>query len=162
LSARRSTTSSTVKPRTFLPPPTSSSTVVPWWVPLEAGGSGWRSARQPSTTVISVPRTFTTPATGGGAPGLRGDPTRGTLWRQRFELLRRPPLRRRDAPAAAARVRGVAHHGVADVRQVHPDLMRPPGVEREAQQVGLGETRHHRCMRHRVATARQHGHPLAI
>src|SRR5947207_7786883 len=246
--ARRSTTSSTVKPRTFLPPPTSRSTVVPLWVPLAAGGSGWRSARQPSTTVTRVPRTLTRPATSGGVPGIRvvasrgrisrtrsasaaqtSVPTRNTsrrttpaslirceepkilqgvalskqsgvscragqrggeiggpfraqgdadtadrvvereaggvqqlARRERFELLRRPPLRRRDPPAAAQRVLRVAYHRVTDMRQVHADLMGAPGAEREPQQVGLREARTDRRVRHRVAAAGEHRHPLAI
>src|SRR6266702_185515 len=78
---RRSTTSSTVKPRTLLPRPTSSTTVVP--EPASSGGSGWRSARHPSTTVTSVPRTLTRPATTGGAPGIRVGTSRGRISRTR-------------------------------------------------------------------------------
>src|SRR5207247_522465 len=80
LTARRSTTSSTVKPRTF-PASTSSSTVVPSTPP--AAGSGWRRARHPSTTVTKVPRTFTRPATTEGAPGIRVAPSRGRISRTR-------------------------------------------------------------------------------
>src|SRR5207253_242830 len=106
--ARRSTTSSTVKPRTFLPAPTSRSTVVPPWVPLDAGGSGWRSARQPSTTVTSVPRTLTRPATAGGAPGMRVVASRGRISRTRSASAahRSPPTRntsRRTTPASLIR-----------------------------------------------------------
>src|SRR5436189_3588135 len=78
----RSTTSSTVKPRTFFPPPTSRSTVVPPPCP-SAEGSGCRNARHPSTTVTRVPRTFTTPATTGGAPGIRVGSSRGRISRTR-------------------------------------------------------------------------------
>src|SRR5947199_164804 len=82
----KSTTSSTVKPRTFFPPPTSRSTVVP--APPapprpSAEGSGCRSARHPSTTVTRVPRTLTTPATTGGAPGIRVGWSRGRIPRTR-------------------------------------------------------------------------------
>src|SRR5437899_1023685 len=80
LTARRSTTSSTVKPRTF-PASSSSSTVVPSTPP--AAGSGWRRARHPSTTVTKVPRTFTRPATTEGAPGIRVAPSRGRISRTR-------------------------------------------------------------------------------
>src|SRR2546425_6463135 len=80
LTARRSTTSSTVKPRTF-PASTSSSTVVP--SPPPVAGSGWRRARHPSTTVTKVPRTFTRPATTDGAPGIRVAPSRGRISRTR-------------------------------------------------------------------------------
>src|SRR5229473_1870007 len=89
----RSTTSSTVKPRTFFPAPTSSSTVVPdprppapppSPPPSPSGwGSGCRNARHPSTTVTSVPRTLTTPATTGGAPGIRVGSSRGRISRTR-------------------------------------------------------------------------------
>src|SRR5437762_3592770 len=254
--ARRSTTSSTVKPRTFLPSPTSRSTVVPPSVPLDAGGSGWRSARQPSTTVTSVPRTLTRPATAGGAPGIRvvasrgrisrtrsasaahrSPPTRNTsrrttpaslirceeakilqgvalskqsrvirragqrscqvggpfgphrhpragnrmvegepggvqqlARRQCFELLRRVPLRRRDAATAPVRVLGVAHDGVADVRQVHADLMRPSRTEREEQQArGIAVEPVHdpgtpfgRTLRERRAPLHQHVHQRVV
>src|SRR6059036_3100680 len=78
----RSTTSSTVKPRTFFPPPTSRSTVVPPPSP-SAEGSGCRNARHPSTTVTRVPRTLTTPATTGGAPGIRVGSSRGRISRTR-------------------------------------------------------------------------------
>src|SRR5437763_1331106 len=78
---RRSTTSSTVKPRSFFPRPTSGTTVVPG--PASPGGSGWRSARHPSTTVTSVPRTLTRPATTGGAPGIRVGVSRGRISRTR-------------------------------------------------------------------------------
>src|SRR5947199_7968970 len=82
----KSTTSSTVKPRTFFPPPTSRSTVVP--DPPSpprpsAEGSGCRSARHPSTSVTRVPRTLTTPATTGGAPGIRVGASRGRISRTR-------------------------------------------------------------------------------
>src|SRR6266436_5840321 len=80
----RSTTSSTVKPRTFFPPPTSRSTVVPDTPPPpSAEGSGCRSARHPSTSVTRVPRTLTTPATTGGAPGIRVGSSRGRISRTR-------------------------------------------------------------------------------
>src|SRR5260370_13309824 len=78
---RRSTTSSTVKPRTFFPPATSRRIVVAG--PASAAGSGWRSARHPSTTVTRVPRTLTRPATTGGAPGIRVGATPGTISRTR-------------------------------------------------------------------------------
>src|SRR5947208_15776988 len=46
------------------------------------GESGGRpSARHPSTTVTSVPRTFTSPATTGGAPGIRVVGRRGRISR---------------------------------------------------------------------------------
>src|SRR5437867_69333 len=51
---------------------------------------------------------------------------------------------------------------MTDMRQVHADLMGAPGAEREPQQVGLREARHHRRVRHRVAAAGEHRHPLAI
>src|SRR6266568_1608210 len=92
----RSTTSSTVKPRTFFPPPTSRSTVVPEPLPPpSAAGSGCRSARHPSTTVTSVPRTLTTPATTGGAPGIRVGSNHGTISRTRSASAAqtRPPTR---------------------------------------------------------------------
>src|SRR5712691_3112930 len=83
----RSTTSSTVKPRTFFPPPPSRSTVVPAPPPPPPPPSGWgsgcRSARHPSTTVTRVPRTLTTPATTGGAPGIRVGSSRGRISRTR-------------------------------------------------------------------------------
>src|SRR5258708_23043153 len=46
----------------------------------EAGGA-WPSARHPSTTVTRVPRTFTSPATTGGAPGIRVVGRRGRISR---------------------------------------------------------------------------------
>src|ERR1041385_3526129 len=48
-----------------------------------AGGAGGAcpSARHPSTTVINVPRTFTSPATTGGAPGMRVVGRRGRISR---------------------------------------------------------------------------------
>src|SRR5882762_6935785 len=80
----RSTTSSTVKPRTFFPPPPSRSTVVPDPPPPPpAKESGCRNARHPSTTVTRVPRTLTTPATTGGAPGIRVGSSRGRISRTR-------------------------------------------------------------------------------
>src|SRR2546427_9963965 len=92
----RSTTSSTVKPRTFFPPPTSRSTVVPEPLPPPAAaGSGCRSARHPSTTVTRVPRTLTPPATTGGAPGMRVGSNHGTISRTRSASAAqtRPPTR---------------------------------------------------------------------
>src|SRR5438034_351597 len=92
----RSTTSSTVKPRSFFPPPTSRSTVVPEPLPPpSAAGSGCRSARHPSTTVTRVPRTLTTPATTGGAPGIRVGSNHGTISRTRSASAAqtRPPTR---------------------------------------------------------------------
>src|SRR6266699_1242499 len=92
----KSTTSSTVKPRTFFPPPTSRSTVVPEPLPPpSAAGSGCRSARHPSTTVTRVPRTLTTPATTGGAPGIRVGSNHGTISRTRSASAAqtRPPTR---------------------------------------------------------------------
>src|SRR5712692_335221 len=92
----RSTTSSTVKPRTFFPPPTSRSTVVPEPLPPpSAAGSGCRRARHPSTTVTRVPRTLTTPATTGGAPGIRVGSNHGTISRTRSASAAqtRPPTR---------------------------------------------------------------------
>src|SRR5882762_9925677 len=81
----RSTTSSTVKPRTFFAPPTSRSTVGPEPPPPSpsADGSGCFNARHPSTTVTRVPRTLTTPATTGGAPGIRVGSSRGRISRTR-------------------------------------------------------------------------------
>src|SRR6266568_863023 len=245
----RSTTSSTVKPRTFFPPPTSRSTVVPEPLPPpSAAGSGCRSARHPSTTVTRVPRTLTTPATTGGAPGIRVGSNHGTIsrtrsasaaqtrpptrnsssrttpvslirseepkilqgvalskqirigdrfpqrWneiggpfgaqvepraahrmgerepgrmqqlprRERLEALGRPPLGRRDAPAAAEGVLPVAHDRVSHVRQMHADLVGAPGAERHAQQVGLREPRGHPHVRDRVAPPPEHRHALAI
>src|SRR3989454_5244825 len=80
----RSTTSSTVKPRTFFPPPTSRSTVVPEPLPPASGeASGCRSARHPSTTVTRLPLRLTPPATTGGAPGIRVGSSRGRISRTR-------------------------------------------------------------------------------
>src|SRR5467141_1929043 len=45
------------------------------------GGGGRPNARHPSTTVTSVPRTFTSPATTGGAPGIRVVGRRGRISR---------------------------------------------------------------------------------
>src|SRR5438093_1209064 len=222
----RSTTSSTVKPRTFFPPPTSRSTVGPEPLPPpSAAGSGCRSARHPSTTVTRVPRALTTPATTGGAPGIRVGSNHGTIsrtrsasaahtrpptrnsssrttpvslirseeakilqgvalskqiriggrfpqrWneiggpfgaqvepraahrmgerepgrvqqlprRQRLEPLGRLPLGRRDAAAPAEGVLPIAHDRVSHVRQMHADLVRAPGAELHAQQVGFHE-----------------------
>src|SRR6266480_5588074 len=103
----RSTTSSTVKPRTFFPPPTSRSTVVPPPSP-SAEGSGCRNARHPSTTVTRVPRTLTTPATTGGAPGIRVGSSRGRISRTRSASAAqtRPPTRNsssRTTPASLIR-----------------------------------------------------------
>src|SRR2546422_11380253 len=54
-------------------------------VPASGDGVGERggrpSARHPSTTVTSVPRTFTSPATTGGAPGIRVVGRRGRISR---------------------------------------------------------------------------------
>src|SRR2546428_395506 len=103
---RRSTTSSTVKPRTLRPPPTSSSTVVPPFEP--AGGSGWRSARHPSTTVTRVPRTFTRPATTGGAPGIRVGSSRGRISRTvsaSAAQVRRPTRNRSSRTTPASLIR---------------------------------------------------------
>src|SRR6058998_562428 len=105
----RSTTSSTVKPRTFFPPPTSRSTVVPEPLPPpSAAGSGCRSARHPSTSVTRVPRTLTTPATTGGAPGIRVGLSRGRISRTRSASAaqRRRPTRNsssRTTPASLIR-----------------------------------------------------------
>src|SRR5881296_2246305 len=101
-----STTSSTVKPISFAPapapppvppcpccPPFAASSalpssrmiVEPVVVPASGDGVGERggrpSARHPSTTVTSVPRTFTSPATTGGAPGIRVVGRRGRISR---------------------------------------------------------------------------------
>src|SRR6058998_3877409 len=54
-------------------------------VPASGDGVGERggrpSARHPSTTVTRVPRTFTSPATTGGAPGIRVVGRRGRISR---------------------------------------------------------------------------------
>src|SRR6266705_2534772 len=126
LTERRSTTSSTVKPRTFLPPSISSSTVVPPPPPSPppppppppaspgspgsppARGSPWRRARPPSTTVPRGPRPFTRPATRAGAPGILVDRKRGRISRTRSASTaqRRLPTRKtssRTAPASLIR-----------------------------------------------------------
>src|SRR5437588_1961884 len=243
---RRSTTSSTVKPRTFFPRPTSSTTVVAG--PASPGGSGWRSARHPSTTVTRVPRTLTRPATTGGAPGMRVGASQGRISRtrsasaaqtrlptrktssrttpaslirseeakilqgvalskqtriggrfgerrhqvarplraqheprtghrvdqpeqsgvqqlaggQRFEALGLPARRRCDAAAAPERVLAVAYDRVPHVRQVDADLVRAPGPELQAHQVGVGEARDDARVRDGVAAAGEHRHALAI
>src|SRR5438309_152595 len=103
---RRSTTSSTVKPRTLRPSPTSSSTVVPPSEPW--GGSGWPSARHPSTTVTRVPRTFTRPATTGGAPGIRVGSSRGRISRTvsaSAAQVRRPTRNRSSRTTPASLIR---------------------------------------------------------
>src|SRR3989449_1189158 len=103
---RRSTTSSTVKPRTLRPSPTSSSTVVPPSEP--SGGSGWPSARHPSTTVTKVPRTFTRPATTGGAPGIRVGWSRGRISRTASASaaqVRRPTRNRSSRTTPASLIR---------------------------------------------------------
>src|SRR2546422_2281434 len=103
---RRSTTSSTVKPRTLRPPPTSSSTVVPPSEPV--GGSGWPSARHPSTTVTRVPRTFTRPATTGRPPGIRVGSSRGRISRTvaaSTAQVRRPTRNRSSRTTPASLIR---------------------------------------------------------
>src|SRR5882672_9192798 len=94
-----SITSSTVKPISCLlvpppppPPPSPASSPLPnsRMIVEPAGpasgdgsgeGGGRPSARHPSTTVTSVPRTFTSPATTGGAPGIRVVGRRGRISR---------------------------------------------------------------------------------
>src|SRR2546425_9081813 len=99
----RSPTSSTVKPRPFFPPPTPRSTVVPPPSP-SAEGSGCRNARHPSTTVTGVPRTLTTPATTGGAPGIRVGSSRGRISRTRSASAaqRRRPTRNKSSRTTPA------------------------------------------------------------
>src|SRR5438445_947622 len=82
--------------------------------------------------------------------------------RERLEPLRVAPLRRRHAATAAEGVLAVADDGVADLAQVHTDLMRASRAERDAQQVGLGEVRDDGHVADRVAPARLHGHALAV
>src|SRR6267378_1279076 len=97
--ASMSITSSTVNPISCPSPPTPDSPLTSsrmivepaasgacvWEVSAggDAGGPGgaWPSARHPSTTVTRVPRTFTSPATTGGAPGIRVVGRRGRISR---------------------------------------------------------------------------------
>src|SRR5882724_11255486 len=225
--ASRSSTSSTVNPNTR-PPPTWSNIVVP--PASDSCGADWCSARHPSTTVTSWPRTLTSPATTGGAPGIRVTASRGRISRtlstsaaqarlptrktssrtvavsligleeakilqgvtfskqsrigggggergaqvggplraqrelragdrmhqregrrmeqlprrERLEPLRLRAPRRRDAAAAAEGVFAVAHHRVADVREMHANLVRAAGAERHAYQFGQIPARYDR------------------
>src|SRR3989441_170346 len=152
---RRSTTSSTVKPRPLRPPPTSSSTVVPPSEPV--GGSGWPSARHPSTTVTRVPRTFTNPATTGGAPGIRVAWSRGRISRTvsaSAAQVRRPTRNRssRTTPASLIRCEEAKIlQRVALSKQTRMGGRLPAREARDAGGVGPG-----------VPPAGEHGHALAV
>src|SRR5258708_6595924 len=243
--ASRSSTSSTVNPNTR-PPPTWSSIVVP--PASDSCGAAWCNARHPSTTVTIWPRTLTSPATTGGAPGIRVTASRGRISRtlstsaaqarlptrktssrtaaasligleetkilhgvtfskqsgisggggggggemggplrtqgevhagnrmrqrqcrrmeqlarcERFEPLRLRAARGRHAAAAAVGVFAIAHHGMPDVREVHPDLVRAAGAERHAHELGQFPARYDRGEGDRVPPARLHRHALAL
>src|SRR5439155_27123903 len=78
--------------------------------------------------------------------------------RERLEALGRLPRSRRDAPAAPEGILPVAYDRMPHVREVHADLVRAAGAERDAQQVGVREPRGHAHVRDRVAAPRQHRH----
>ena len=68
----------------------------------------------------------------------------------------------RDAPAPPARVYRIAHQGVADVLEVDPDLVGPPGVELEPEQVGDTEATHDEGVGPGLAAGRGHRHALSV
>src|SRR5256885_16248187 len=95
-------------PSTYPPRLPARSTVVRWWDRMGAVGTGWRGARHPSTTVTGVPAALTSPATGGGAPGIRVVSSRGRISRTRSASAAqtRVPTRnssRRTTPASLIR-----------------------------------------------------------
>lgn len=49
--------------------------------------------------------------------------------------------KRRQTSPSASTVHVITHHGVTDGREMHPDLMRPSGVQVSAKQVGAREAR---------------------
>ena len=67
-----------------------------------------------------------------------------------------------DPPAASARVDGVTHNRVPQVLEVHPDLMGPPGVQLQPEQVYDVEPRHHRSVGAGLTALRGNTHPLPV
>ena len=73
-----------------------------------------------------------------------------------------PPGRTGDPPAASAGVDGVTHNRVAQVLEVHPDLMGPPGVQLQPEQVYHVEPRHHRSVGAGLTALRGNTHSLPV
>ncbi len=76
---------------------------------------------------------------------------------RRCELGRRPARNHEAAP-----VDRIADQRVTGVRQVQPDLVRAPGLERHAHPGMASVALDHAVMRHGLAPARAHGHAQAI
>ena len=70
-------------------------------------------------------------------------------------------LARKAQGARALAVGGIADERMSQRREVHADLVRAPGLEAASQEGGKGETLDDLVMRHRLASARHHGHARA-